>query len=67
MTFVFVSYKSEREKKRSFAHLIQNLLCGKVDSLVELRRVLVELDRLLPVVKGAGDKHLMGGMRPEMG
>lgn len=56
----------ERKRKRA-AHLVEDLLAGtwQLDRLGEdAIGALVELDRLRPIVKGAGDEDLGSGMFP---
>lgn len=45
-------------------YFVKNLLRREVDRLVPVVCVLVQLDRLLPIVKGAGNVHLLGVVRP---
>lgn len=52
------------EQAELWAYLVQDLLCRQVNGFVKTIGVLLELDRLLPVVKGARHKHLFGGMGP---
>lgn len=45
-------------------YLVQHLLCRQVDRLLEHVAVLVQLDRLGPVIKGARYVHLSSVIRP---
>jgi hypothetical protein len=53
-----------RRPQRSQTHLVLCLCLGELDRLLEDAVLLFKLDRLLPVVKGAGDMDVLGVVFP---